>query len=260
MTIKTINITLDTSVFVNDNFLVGNYINELTRLHKAGAIKLNITDITEREILANFNKSLNTVIEKIKKPLKIVIDASYILKNIHGENDRFQIEIPDESKVCKKFRKEFNNWIEDNRIGIIDTDHIKIGEMMKDYFGETIPFKQKDKKSEFPDAFTSKATDLLFKSIKESTYFLTYDKGLIGYNSENIIIETDISSLLDTIIKESPEIIESNVINFIQQNFEIKTLKIIDEIKNSFSYHIDEELSQSIFDQIAICSNKLEKV
>ena len=79
--IETNNISFDTSFIESQNFLHGSKLKELTRLAHNGTIKLFITDITYREILARFKKNLQTADEKIKKPQRDIEINSRVLRN-----------------------------------------------------------------------------------------------------------------------------------------------------------------------------------
>ncbi len=109
------NITLDTSYIESNNFLAGNALNRLSELVKKHSIKLYLTDITYREIIARFNKRIESTKGTVKQIEKSAKKEFYILKNTVSMKPYFELptidirvleeEFISKSSVCRLIKK-----------------------------------------------------------------------------------------------------------------------------------------------------------
>ncbi|SUX47176.1 PIN domain-containing protein [Chryseobacterium indoltheticum] len=77
-----------------------------------------------------------------------------LLKNIPDYDHLFQNI--DKESVLDDFKKKLDDYISRGLIEIIPYKPLNIASIFNDYFNQNPPFGQKNKKSEFPDAFSSK--------------------------------------------------------------------------------------------------------
>ena len=248
------NISLDTSFIEGQNFLAGSKMRDLSTLCIDGSIKLFITDITYRETIARFRTNAAQAIEKIKKPKSQIEGNARLLRNFPELKMFFELPSPDIEDLCEKFLVMFDKWLRKNKTTIIPTDNLSIKDILDDYFYNRPPFKEGEKKHEFPDAFTLKATEEFFKKKAQKTYILTIDKDLLSYKSEIVIPIDDSASLFDLIIRSlSEKRLDSEAIKLIESElFKSKYLLSIQAsalIKKAIE---DEVGSTNQIDQIEI--------
>jgi len=76
-----VNLALDTSFFVKNNFLVGKNFFRLKSLVNDGIISIFLTDITYREIQNRFKINLIGAVNKVEKHVSFLEKDGMILKN-----------------------------------------------------------------------------------------------------------------------------------------------------------------------------------
>ncbi|HMQ00519.1 MAG TPA: PIN domain-containing protein [Cyclobacteriaceae bacterium] len=238
----TTNITLDTSFIVSQNFLCGTLINEYGKKSKDKTIKVFITDITYREVLSQFRQKLTKANEGIKKPKNLLEGQAKILRNFGHMKGYFTLPEVDVSKLFEEFEHDFDNFLKDNRIIIIPTDHLSIGRVFNDYFSTKPPFGTGDKKHEFPDAFSTLATEEFFKTRTEKTYLITSDNGLATIESSVITMSNEPEQILDQLIRLDKEIKTKQSIEFIEGLFVKKKEKLAAELKEEIYRILEDEV------------------
>ncbi|KPH11683.1 PIN domain-containing protein [Chryseobacterium sp. ERMR1:04] len=163
------NIIIDTCVFVQENFFHGHKINGLLNLHDKEIAKIFITEITYHEVLKKFNDFFT---EGLASYIKLKGAMGFkLLKNVNGYDNLFQ-DINKES-VLNDFKRKLDKYISEGVIEIIPYKLLNIDTIFNDYFNGNPPFGQKNKKSEFPDAFTSKLIEefIAEKGLSDVTIF-----------------------------------------------------------------------------------------
>jgi hypothetical protein len=238
----TTNITLDTSFIVSQNFLSGTLINEYGKKSKDGTIKLFITDITYREVLSQFKQSLIKAEEGIKKPKTLLEGHAKILKNFEHMKGYFTWPEVDVSKLFEEFRQNFDDFIKNNSVITIPTGHLSIAKIFDDYFSIKPPFGTGDKKGEFPDAFSTLATEEFFKSRTENTYLVTSDNGLAAIESPVIAMSDDPGKILDQLIRLDKEVKTKQSVEFVEMLFAKKKEKLASELKEEIFGILEDEV------------------
>jgi hypothetical protein len=238
----TTNITLDTSFIVSQNFLNGTLIKEYGKKSKDGTIKLFITYITYREVLSQFRQNLIKAEEGIKKPKTLLEAHAKILKNFEHMKGYFTLPEVDVSKLDEEFKKNFDDFLMNNRVTTIPTGHLSIGKIFDDYFTNKPPFSTGDKKHEFPDAFSTLATDEFFNSKKGKTFLITSDKGLALIESTVITTSNDPGQILDQIIRLDKEIKTKLAIEFIEKLFDKKREQLTAKLKEEIYRALEDEV------------------
>jgi len=239
------NISLDTSFFEQNNFLIGAKIKELSELCEKGVANIFITDITYRETITRFRKNLVLAEEKTKKPKEQLATNARVFRNFPEMNGYFELPTIDVDALFSKFKKDFNNWLKENKAVIIPTEHITIKEVFDDYFDNRQPFKEGEKKHEFPDAFTLKALIDYFSSKKQKSYVLSADKDILEYNSKILIPTEDTSLLYDLIIRTTPEKIEEKAIELLEDEFKNSKAFLEKETKEMLIRAIEDEIGST---------------
>jgi predicted nucleic acid-binding protein len=234
------NISIDTSFFESQNFLAGSKLMELSNLYKDNLISLYITDIVYKEVLSRFSKNIKEAEEKIKKPKKLLEVSASILRNFSDFDFYFKFPEIEITKLQNQFKLKFDSWINDNNVDVISTGHLTIKDVFDDYFENKAPFKEGEKKHEFPDAFTLKALIEKFKNSK--SYLLTGDNDLLNFQSDVLLPTNDVSDLIDLIIRTHKEKVKQDAISLIEMVFH--------KDKNTFETVIRKEISNSINDEV----------
>jgi hypothetical protein len=238
----TTNITLDTSFIVSQNFLTGTMINEYGKKSKDGMIKLFITDITHREVLSQFQQNLVKTEEGIKKPKTLLEGQAKILKNFAHMKGYFTLPEVDVSKLEEEFKKDFDDFLKNNKVTIIPTGHLTISKIFDDYFNLKAPFSTGDKKHEFPDAFSTLATEEFFKSKGDRTFLITSDKGLAAIESPVIAMSNEPGQILDQMIRLDKEIKTKQAIEFIEKLFDKRKEKLVVELEHEIYSALEDEV------------------
>ncbi len=203
MDIITHNIVLDTSFVEAQNFLHGSILLQLSEQAKRGAINLFITDIIQREIKSRAEHNLREAYDSVKKPIKMLEDNGKVFRNIDKYKAYFSLpRIEDIDSVITEFNNSIDSWIKENKIQVIGTGHLKIKDVMNDYFNGNPPFGKGNKKSEFPDAFTLKTLCDYFKRKKETAYILSSDQDIFKYSCDALVPVKDYSIFIDALNKE----------------------------------------------------------
>lgn len=240
--IQTQNVSLDTSFFEQNNFLVGAKIKELTELCQNGTARIFLTDITYREVIARFLKNLLTAEEKIKKPKETLATNAKVLRNFPEMKVFFELPSIEVESLALRFNVEFEEWLKRSKAIIIPTDSITIKEVFDDYFKNNPPFKEGEKKNEFPDAFTLKALVDYFSIRGEKSYIISSDKDILTKISEAIIPIEDTSVLFDLLIRSTIEKGEDSVIELIEEAFINSKVKLGAEVRVMIKNAIEDEV------------------
>lgn len=239
------NITLDTSFFESQNFLAGSKLKELSDIHKKYNIGLFTTDIFYREVLARFEKNIKQAVENTKKPKDQLKSSARVLRNFKGFDSYFNLPTINIKELCDKFKNELDSWIKENEVEIIPTFHLNIKEVFEDYFNNAPPFKEGEKKHEFPDAFSLKAIIEYFKSKKDKTYILTSDNDILEYESSISKSVKESSELFDLIIRTTTEERIEKTIALIESAFHRTKSKLEKDTKEIIESAIEDEVGST---------------
>lgn len=244
------NITLDTSYIESNNFLAGNALNRLSELVKKHSIKLYLTDITYREIIARFNKRIESTKGTVKQIEKSAKKEFYILKNTVSMKPYFELPTIDIRVLEEEFISNLKQWIDNNNVQIISSRDISCGEIFDDYFNGNPPFGiREEKKHEFPDAFSIRATVDYFSRKGQKTYLLSTDGDFLATKEETLIPTNKEASvkLIDLIIRHSTKRKEKIALAFIESKFEAERSSIVESVIEKIEEHIEEVINNSIF-------------
>ena len=138
-----------------------------------------------------------------------------------------KLEPHDEEAIRKDLQKDFDDFIKTAQIEILAIDDVAPGPIFKKYFEQRPPFGNKDKKSEFPDAFAIAALDGWCKKNSAPMYVVSGDpdwKRACKDNPDLIYVER-LDELMEkfgdsvqvTAVREALSKVRDNVREFAEQ-------------------------------------------
>lgn len=244
---KLMKIFIDTSIVIQENYLSGKKFQRLAQLGHQNVIELYFTDVIEKEIFYNISKSCQNL-EQAHKSYKRTLDTKHrILKNFYDISSLSYNLSFFESKFIKKFER-FTDYAKIQTIKPFK--NFDISKIMDDYFKSNPPFNSSRKKNEFPDAVSFHTAEKFLKSEKEKGIYLTCDPDFHKIESSHLEIVTDLSELLERIIKnKNPTIFNDNqlILSAIQSDIELFKTAIIPEIELDVMIHFND-----IFDKYGV--------
>jgi len=201
---------IDTSIFESENYFEGRNINLLFHLSQEKLISLKITDIIYREIFKRLEEHSIKAINLYKNQKIEFNQEARILRNINILNDQFK---KDNIKLLKENSKQlllqkFDEVIENNNIEIINTNIADASEILEDYFAANAPFKEGNKKNEFPDAFNINTIKHWCENNFNDCFFITNDKDFTNYEHPQINCKFNLSTLLEFLYIENSDVKE----------------------------------------------------
>lgn len=163
---------IDTCVFRRLNFLFGKFkLKEIADLAKSGKIQLLMNDVTENEI----RKHLVEKVNETKKAIGEFWDGAKLL-NAFTEFEAVKKEIKSlRNDLNNRALAEYEKFLEDTSVKVIDFDEVNVTEIFADYFSEKPPFGRKSKKHEFPDAFVIKSLVWWARKHSETIHVISND-------------------------------------------------------------------------------------
>ena len=140
---------LDTEVIeaANFNFRAA-ALSELVRLARENFVKVFLTTITVGEVHAHIASKINEAASKLKK---FRGEEGRILQNMA----RYEaiLQKMDKPKCIEEVKKNFQTFLADAKVTVLDTKSVDVEKIFSDYFGLNPPFGEGRNKEEFPDAF-----------------------------------------------------------------------------------------------------------
>ena len=224
------NVFLDTSIFVSNNFFDGHNIKELIKKAHENEIKLFTSEIVLLEVKSQIKRKIAEARSFLKK--KIDDKSLWILRNTNYLNDLQslkKINADEESLIlCGKI----DALVSGIPIYIIPYKEIDLTPIIDDYFNENPPFKNGEKKYEFPDAFILASINLWCSKNKKEMILVSHDKDWERFNSKYFKIYNEVGTLLKYIIDISEQKKEKQKqIEYIDYLFKNSEEKILESIK-----------------------------
>lgn len=187
---------VDTSIFVNQNFLAGKYIKQLLELGEKDKVEIYITDIIYNEILSNYKSRMESGYEIVRKNLKEINKDANVFRQ-HPEYDYlYNCFKPDKDNLFKEFKKQLDDILSKGKVNILPSKGLIIDGVIDKYFKRIPPFSEK-KKSEFPDAFSLEIVERFMAKKAGEIYVLTTDSDLKEHISSKLKPLPDIPTFLD---------------------------------------------------------------
>lgn len=237
------NIFIDTSIIIQENYLSGIKLRKLAALANQGQINLFFTSIIDNEISRNISFESEKLIQA-EKTFKRQLETKHrIAKNLCDLEDLSFVNnsyFDFEQLIQEKF-KRFKEFAKINTI--YPLTEFNISAIIDDYFQTKPPFGVANKKNEFPDAISFKIAEDYLKTINSKGIYLTTDGDFVNLSSDTIIVKSDISDLLEEVaIEVNSEYFESkaHIVRFIENDIELFKPLIANEVElDVFIHHTD---------------------
>ena len=203
------NIFLNTSIFVQENFLEGKRINEFLNLSKAGSINLTLSIITVNEIKSRFKKQARVAIEKHNELLN---DRQMsVLRNSVKEKNKL-VKFSKIKIIAEAFDALLDEELLNANTTIIEYPVIDSEQIFKKYFEGTFPFNTGEKKHEFPDAIALLSVEEWCSKNKTECIIFSKDKDFLKSKpakgvTVNANYEDYLEALLTRLYKERVDIV-----------------------------------------------------
>lgn len=227
------NIFLDTSFFIQHNYLEGPTIKSIMELSKNYKFKFFITEITLRELVSNFCKDFDEVIAQIsQKKFSTLKNSSHASSLENIKNSTFH-------KI--EFESTLRSTFSDIGLEILPLHHADLSHIVNDYFTKKPPFSEK-KKDEFPDAITLSILKKYFNELQEKCLIVTNDGDFDGVKDDYLtVLRKEDTPTFFT--KEYAKLLE-------EQNVILDRVKLeITANENRIKQIINEHLLQMPFDE-----------
>jgi predicted nucleic acid-binding protein len=240
---------VDTSVFVQENFLEGARINTILNLSERKHFQLVLSEITVKEIKAQFKKRVSAAIIKHNELINDKKNDVRVLRN-NPKGKLIIQKLPNEKTICSEFNDALDKELADAGATILPYPTLNIGEVFEDYFNGKPPFGHGDKKQEFPDAFVIVHIEQWCKENGVTATILSKDKDFLSRTSphckvvfeyEKFIqeklkeIETKRTDRLDILYKAKSAAIDKDIIGWLEDEFANDT--VFDDITNWMDVH-----------------------
>lgn len=234
------NIFIDTSIVIQENYLSGIKLKRLAILGNQGLVKLFFTNIVYNEIFSNIRSDSEKLIQAEKTFVRQLENKHRISKNICDLENLTFVNKPFfhfEELMIQKFErfKEFS------KIEIVfPRENFDISKLINDYFQCNPPFGLLNKKNEFPDAISFKIAEDYFNSINTKGFYLSNDSDFNEIKSEFLTVKNDISEVLEEIAKENNSeyfIKEIQILKCIQTDIELFIPAIANEVELDVMIH-----------------------
>lgn len=213
-------VMIDTNYFISKKFDTSTIaLENFQEMIKAELGVFLYNDILIGEYKSNLNKAINSTKEKFKGFLgdKDTLNKAIPMFGVMRRKEKIE-----EFEKVHLIPYENKFWEYIKQIDGIDTmiKDISVEEIFKKYFDAKPPFQtNKNKKSEFPDAFILESVinwvknDPKFIKDKDSVYFVTKDKGISEAFSNTLVnVVTDLSHcLVSSVGEEVKEKININI-------------------------------------------------
>lgn len=245
--LETKHIVLDTQFIVSQNFFQGELVKLLFHHSQKGRIKLYITDIVRREVVAKFKERL----KEAQSILGSINSRKFKFMQMLSHYDTFfNLPTIDLERDAAEFDQKIDQLVFDNRMGILDSDDLKIKVVFDDYFNRRPPFEEA-KKEEFPDAFNLYCIREYFRN-KDKCYFITEDRGIKKYHSETVLTNVNVPSLLEGIARMT----DPTPIEMVEQGFE----RMKDYVLENSIYVISDSIKSVIRDYYMVDAGTVNTV
>jgi hypothetical protein len=237
MKLDTQNIFLDTSTFEQNNFLVGKKLNSLLEHTDDNSINVFSSEIAIKELKERVRKKILKAKSEIKKFRNTKPKSVEIFRNTETYEIFDQVWRIKFDEEIEKINLKIDDLIKNTPIQLIETNGIDIDEVFNKYFKNKAPFKEGDKKYEFPDAFILASIEKWCIENNSKMIIISNDKDWLNYESEFIIKIKELDELLIKIAIQKEISLKEQKLEFIQQiydtSFENLEKELNDYIENN---------------------------
>ncbi|RYE59622.1 MAG: hypothetical protein EOP48_00295 [Sphingobacteriales bacterium] len=246
-------IFIDTSIFVEENFLEGSRINTILDLAVHGHLKIVLSIITVNEIKAQFNKRTTIAFEKHNE---LINDKQkFHIRTLRNNKRGKELigKLPSLKIISNEFSLELDSRLAASKAIILPYSVIDISGVFGNYFANKPPFGGAEKKHEFPDAFAIIQAEQWAVANKRHLNFLSNDKDFGTLATENLNIVDDYEKFIEERLKE---VTEADRLVQLDKLYDIQSLRIDHEITEWVSDQFDDD---SLFHDVTNWLEVLDK-
>lgn len=165
------NVVLDTSFFISKGFNFRHEeIQSLCRLGAEDSIRILVADITLKEIHVNMREAVSTAQAKLGQAEFAILRTLPLFR-------RFT-DVYGEDRILFHLQRSLEDFISQSKAIILRADEVVPSRVFDRYFRQLPPFskgKKKQRKGEFPDAFSLEAVNSWCSKANERAYLISED-------------------------------------------------------------------------------------
>lgn len=233
-TAVTPNVFVDTEVFDHHSRdLSSANFRVLSRLSSSGEINLVLTTVTEHEIRSHIDGDAKDAFKRLQNYKRMSRAVKRVLPDPKLEPD-------DEESIRKDLQKEFDEFLESANAEILKIDDVPAGPIFEKYFKQQAPFGDKNKKSEFPDAFAFAALEAWCKSNSSKLYVVSGDsdwKRACKLNPDLIYVER-----LDQLLEKYGDSVQVTAVKEALSKIRDSVVEHIEETAWALDYFVSDDL------------------
>ena len=172
MELKTRNVFIDTSVFVNENFgLRSAAFRPLLSLARMGSVFVKLTNVTLNEVETKIRESIHAASRELHQKRREV----RVLRNFEDGRFACLFDPLDPDPLARQLWEQLEHELQESAVQVLDAFQVPPAHVFKSYFGGQPPFGPGRKKNEFPDAFVIRALEDWCRKERESMYVVSSD-------------------------------------------------------------------------------------
>jgi hypothetical protein len=236
------NILIDTEVFASQAFdFERDVFKTLDGLVNKDRVKVLITSVIDREVIADLRKLSEDAQKAIRKTLKEHSFLRHSTKVPFNELSK-KDALADLTDVVLK---QWDDWKDRNAVDVLSSDDVDAEVILESYFDKRPPFGTGGKKLEFPDAFSLEAAKQWCVNNDEQMTVISRDKGLAKFCEANSDCFEHVETLAETLEPFS----DKAIIARLHSGFEAMKGDFIEYIGNEFesraftAYEYDGEVN-----------------
>ena len=231
-------IFIDTTIFVQENFLEGERINTLFDLSEKGHIDIVLTRITVGEIKNQFFKRAKGAFDKHNELMNDKENLGIRVLRNNSEGQQIIKKLPAIKKIGEEFNEKIDEILKKARVTILSYPTMDIGDVFKKYFNNTPPFGNGKKKEEFPDAFAIAQIEQWAKGKNRIVTVLTNDKDFDNVGGKYITVVKDFDKFLNEQLKL---VTEQKRLDKLDELYLLKSTQIDKEIIEWVTNEFDDD-------------------
>jgi hypothetical protein len=224
-------IYIDTSIFESENFTEGSKLKQLIELGQKDMIKLLLPEITYREVVERIRKKLKDAKSSYKK----IYSDCRVLRNSDNFKKVFAINEVDVDRELENIKSKFDELIKLGKVEVIPYPIVDISSIFGKYFENKPPFKEGEKKNEFPDAFAIETVEQWCKKYRKKCFVLCKDNDILTVDND-----------IFTPIEDFPKYINGKVIELQKIEHHQEKLQLIDNAYNKNKETLKLELENDL--------------
>lgn len=254
--LKTRNIFIDTSVFINNSYGSNEKFKQLARLANKGLINICVSEIIINELKKNIESDLNSSKDIINQYRKNLNSKARILKYIDKYKPYFELPKMSIDIDYEHFNENIESFLKESKAKVVPHDLASINDIVNNYFSNQFPFNKGEKKHEFPDAIVLSSVENWCKKNNSNIYILSTDNDMLSYQSKHFFPTKDLNGILDIVNRELESKEKLDRIDKMYQEFKVE---LKDEIESSFRTEYENSFYDFEVNDLDILAIKLDQ-